>query len=150
MGYPKTDIEIEGDVMRANCNVIARPGRVREIYPLRRDRGMIHFPSFLIDVPVDHGCSGGPVVWDDRLCGIVSSGTIDDCTIAATLWPFCLLEYEYPDHGPLLGGQRSIGELLDAGTVRAAAWEEIKRRINKRTDDDDGRSYAFYDPQPNG
>lgn len=143
IGYPSTIVTIRGEAMQANCNVILTPGRVSEIYEIRRDRGMIRFPSFRIDVPVDHGCSGGPVIYDNHICGIVSAGCTEDETIAASMWPFTLLEYEYPDQG-ILGLPRLVGELIDSGTVMAPGWTDIRDRISRRTDEDE-RPYAHIE-----
>jgi hypothetical protein len=107
---------------------------------------MFNFPGFQINKPVDYAFSGGggPVFWEDRLCGIVSGGTIDDDTYAASLWPLCLLEYEYPDLGAL-GVKRVLGELFERGLLRSQDWRHIKDRIAKRYDAE-GKPYAEMAP----
>jgi hypothetical protein len=135
VGYPQTQIAIAGGQMHTQAHLAVRTGRVREIYELRRDGGMLTFPCFLIDVPVDHGFSGGPVFFEDRLCGLVSSDALlEGGTYAATLWPLALLEYEYPDQGEL-GRKMKFGELLNSGVIRSIDWNAISQRVSKRTDD---------------
>lgn len=55
VGYPQTEITISGGLMHTEAHLAVQKGRVREIYPLRRDDGMLTFPCFLIDARVDHG-----------------------------------------------------------------------------------------------
>ena len=107
--------------------------RITDVYQLRRDSGLLTFPCFRIDKLVNDGFSGGPVFWEDKLCGIVSTGSVDGSTYAASLWPLCLLEYEYPDLGTL-GSRRVFGELFERGVVRSNDWRNIKDRIAKRYD----------------
>lgn len=90
------------------------------------------------------GFSGGPVFCEERLCGLVSSDALlETGTYAATLWPLCLLEYEYPDHGSL-GRKTKVGDLLDSGVIRSTDWNMIRQRISKRMDDR-GRTFAHIE-----
>lgn len=134
LGYPTTAMESIDGMMHTSCKISLQSGRVKEIYEHRRDDGMINFPSFLIDAPVDHGFSGGPVFLDDKLCGLVSAGSLDEQTYAASLWPLCLMEYEYPDQG-ILGAKRKFGDLFDIDMIPSADWNGVKSRISKRIDD---------------
>jgi hypothetical protein len=144
LGYPKTDIAPIGNLMNINLNYVLEEGEVSDVCEHGRDRGMFNFPGFRINKIIDHGFSGGPVFWEDRLCGLVSGGTIDDGTYAASLWPFCLLEYEYPDLGAL-GGKRVVGELFECGVLRSQDWLGIKDRISKKYDPE-GKPYATMRP----
>jgi hypothetical protein len=135
LGFPGAQIEIVGQHWNIKCSCVLQVGRVVEVFERGRDAGMFSFPGFLIDQPVDGGFSGGPVLWNGQLCGIVSGTSIDDRTYAASLWPLCLMDYEYPDLG-LLGSSRSFSELLDQGVIRASDWPKVRERISKRRDND--------------
>jgi hypothetical protein len=135
VGYPQTRITISEGRMHTEAHLAVQKGRVAKIYSLRRDEGMITFPTFLIDIPVDHGFSGGPVFCGDRLCGIVSSDAIlEGGTYAATLWPLGLLEYEYRDYNEL-GRSTKLGDLLDSGVIRSTDWPAVRGRISKQVND---------------
>lgn len=134
MGFPKTDITVVGKHWNISVTCVAQQAHVVEVYEERRDLGMYSFPCFAVDQPVDHGCSGGPVLWRNRLCGIVSGGSIDDRTYVASLWPLALMEYEYPDLGAL-GGPSRFGDLLERGVIRSIDWNSVKSRVVRRYDD---------------
>lgn len=140
VGFPGTNIAVADGRWNINLTCIAQQANVVEVFEERRDAGMYSFPCFAVDQPVDHGCSGGPVLWGNRLCGIVSGGSIDNRTYAASLWPLTLMEYEYPDLGTL-GGKARFGDLLDRGVIRAADWPAVKSRVSKGYDDH-GRPFA--------
>lgn len=144
LGYPQAEIKANGDLLNLNLLLVEQSGQVTEVYEDRHDRGMFSFPCFRIDKPIDHGFSGGPVFWEDKLCGIVSGGSFDDGTFAASLWPLCLLEYEYPDLGAL-GGKTTFDKLFESGVLRSQDWPQIRERISKRYDED-GRPYAYIAP----
>jgi hypothetical protein len=136
LGYPKAEITPNDGEWNISSQIVSQIGYVSDIYETRRERGMLNFPCFRIDKLIDHGFSGGPVFWGDKLCGIVSAGSIGDETYAATLWPFCLLEYEYPDYGSL-GGKTTVGDLFEKGVLRSKDWATLKHRISRQYDDDD-------------
>lgn len=144
LGYPKTDIATNGDLMNLGLNYRLEEGPITDVWDDGRDKGMFNFPGFRIDKRVDHGFSGGPVFWENSLCGLVSGGTIDDGTYAASLWPLCLLEYEYPDLGTL-GGKRVLGELFECGVLKSQDWRHIKDRVRKQYDSV-GKPYARMAP----
>ena len=144
LGYPQTDIKTSNNLMNISLNYVLQEGEIADVFEDRRDRGMFNFPGFRINKVVDHGFSGGPVFWENRLCGVVSGGTIDDGTYAASLWPLCLLEYEYPDLGAL-GGKRVFGDLFEFGVLKSQDWRHIKDRITK-VDGADGRPYPHMNP----
>ncbi len=134
LGYPSLEITPVDDKMNINLRIVRQVGRVSEIHKLRRERGMMSFPCFHIDKPIDHGFSGGPVFWRGRLCGIVSSGSpLSGGTYAATLWPFCLMEYqyEYPGFGSL-GGKTTIGDLFEKRVLHSEDWSALRYRISRR------------------
>jgi hypothetical protein len=134
-GFPKTDMIVtEDDKIEGKVLYTIQTGTVRAVFEIKRESGMYKFPCFSIDKPVDHGFSGGPVIWEDRLCGIVSGGSIEEITYAATLWPLCLLEYEYPDQPAALGGKQTVADLFDKGIIRSPDWKRIKGRISRQLD----------------
>jgi hypothetical protein len=140
LGYPKTDIIPFEDLLNVESNFVPQIGRVSKVCELRRDRGMVNFPCFHIDKPVDDGFSGRPVFWGERLCGIVCSGSLEGGTYAATLWPLCLMEYEYPDLGSF-GVKATFGELFESRVLQSRDWPVVKHRISRRCDVD-GKPYA--------
>jgi hypothetical protein len=140
LGFPKTEIKISGGLMNIGVSYVLQVGAVTDVYELKRDCGIYRFPCFRIDKPVDHGFSGGPVFWQDQLCGIVSGGSVDDGTYAASMWPLCLMNYAYPDQGEL-GHKRAFGDLFEDGVLRAADWPSIKHHISKQYDTL-GRAYG--------
>jgi hypothetical protein len=140
LGYPLADIKTKGDLLNIDLKYVMQDGQVTDVYESRRDRGMFPFPCFRIDKPVNHGFSGGPVFWEDKLCGIVSGGDLGNGTVAASLWPLCLLEYQYPDLGTL-GDKRVFGSLFDSGVLRSGDWEQVRGRVTKEHDVE-GKPYA--------
>lgn len=139
LGYPLTNVTPKDDLINIDLKYVMQEGRVTDIYELRRDRGMYSFPCFRIDNPVNHGFSGAPVFWREKLCGIISGG-FDDDTYVASLWPLCLLKYEYPDLGAL-GAEKTFADLFDSGELLSEEWPLIKNRIAKRYDEN-GKAYA--------
>jgi hypothetical protein len=79
---------------------MCQPAVVVGTFETRLDRGMYNFPCFTVDREVPHGMSGGPVFWEDRLCGVVSGGLGSE-TVIASLWPTCLTQFENPKLGEL-------------------------------------------------
>lgn len=140
LGYPNAHVEFIGGRLSVDFNCVLQEGTVSQVYALQRDQGMLSFPCFEVDRPVDGGFSGGPVFWKGTLCGLVSSGSLTESTFVASLWPLCLMEYEYPE----FGGKTSFGALLDAGVVRSADWKSAKPRISRRTDEH-GKAFPFIE-----
>lgn len=140
LGYPNAQVEFVGDQISVDFNCVLQEGTVSQVHVLQRDRGMLSFPCFEVDRPVDGGFSGGPVFWNGTLCGLVSSGSLTESTFVASLWPLCLMEYEYPE----FGGKTNFGALFDDGVVRSTDWTNLKPRISKRTDGH-GKAFPFIE-----
>lgn len=138
VGYPKSQVEFIGASVSVDFTCVVQRGRVTANYPRQREQGMLNFPCFEIDAPVDGGFSGGPVFYDGQLCGLVSASM--DTTYAAALWPLCLLDYEYTG----IGGSTTVGALLDDGVIQASDWSKVKPCISKQVDDC-GKSLAFLE-----
>ena len=94
-GFPSTNITILDPGWNFQFSSVLQQAFVSEVFDTRHDRGLYSFPGFLVDQPVDHGFSGGPVFWDGRLCGLVSGG-LGNSTYVASLWPLCLMEIGCP------------------------------------------------------
>lgn len=146
VGYPKATITISDGRYNFAHNYPVTAGSVIEVFRLKRDSGMYNFPCFCIDTVVDHGFSGGPVFWNGRLCGIVSGGSVSDVTYVASLWPICLMGYEYRDQADVPGRKLEFGDLFDRRVLRADDWTSVKHRISKKYDGGD-RAYAYIDPE---
>ena len=141
LGFPKTEI-ISVEPLKFDVKYLMQEGTVTDVFEHKRDRGMYSFPCFCIDKPVDPGFSGGPAFCNGRLCGVVSGGSVAeaDLTYVASLWPLCLMEYEYPDQGEL-GRKRAFSELFERGVLYSDDWPNLRGRIFK-AHDDSGRPYA--------
>jgi hypothetical protein len=138
LGFPQSEVKADREDLELTATLTVQEGEVTAVYESRRDRGMLNFPCFAINKPVDHGFSGGPVFWQGNLCGIVSAGSLDDSTYAASLWPACLMEYEYPG----IGGRTAFGDLFERGVLQSTDWKRVRERIAKHVDEF-GKPYAF-------
>ena len=144
LGFPGSAVTfLPEEKMNVNCSFVLQSGTVKEVFARKRDDGMYSFPCFSVDQPVDHGFSGGPVFWGDRLCGIVSGGSIEDVTYVASLWPLCLMEYEYPDLGAI-GQPQAFAGLFEKGVLKATGWRDVVKRVS-RQQDEHGQPYAQLD-----
>jgi hypothetical protein len=127
-GYPSTEVGfVDGGRLCVDFNFVLQDATVIQVYELQRDRGMLNFPCFEVDEPVDGGFSGGPVFCDGTLCGLVCSTTVTGMSVAS-LWPLCLLEYDYPG----IRGKTSIGELFDSCVLQSSEWKMVYSRISMR------------------
>ena len=132
MGFPSTALTMNPVGLYVETSFIFQRAFVTDVYERQRDRGMLNFPCFKIDKALEHGFSGGPVFFENQLCGIVSAGTSwDPTSYIATLWPICLAEY---DDG--LGGRTRFGDLFDRGALRSPQWSDVKKRMRIAGDDD--------------
>ena len=90
-------------------NTAYTPGRVAEVYPVRRDSAMLRFPCFRTDARFDPGMSGGPVInQQGNVCGIICSSLPGDelnpqhISYASLIWPAfgTPMEIEIPHQQP--------------------------------------------------
>jgi hypothetical protein len=146
VGFPSSTVALTGSGSRFSFPFTVQRGWVQEIFETRRDRGMYRFPCFSVNLPVDHGFSGGPVFYNGRLCAIVSGGTVaeENLTYVATLWPICLMEIEYPNLGSL-NRKEAVGDWFEQGRIHASDWPEVKCRASTMKDDQ-GHRYACLGP----
>lgn len=144
LGYPNTEIHSDGDLIQIKAKFTPEFSRVTKPYKIKRDRGLYNFPGFIIDKEVDPAFSGGPVFYENKLCGLVSGGSIEG-TYISSLWPFCLMEYEFPDYGTL-GSKMPISSLFDSGEIKSSDWKKLKNRISIRVDEDE-KPYAHIEDE---
>lgn len=130
-GYPRHAITARGEKLFIDAPATFSEGVVRENYASFRDRGMLNFPCFEVEMIADHGFSGGPVFYEERLCGIVSAGSSFDRSVyVASLWP---LVTAHVDFG--LGKTHLIEDLLDRGHLVSPHWPGLKGKIVRKSDD---------------
>jgi len=140
-GYPCHTTSIVGDQVYAACSTTFSEGRVVAVHSPYRDRGLMAFPCFEIEMRADHGFSGGPVFADGKLCGIVSAGrSFEETTYAASLWPIIRTEIEW-------GGRKGFVfiELAVNGFLAIPDWAHVSARIMPLIEDD--REYLTLAPQ---
>jgi hypothetical protein len=141
LGFPETTVTSEEGQWSIEGGFVLQEATVDVVFKERRDRGMLNFPCFALNMHAEGGFSGGPVFHEGRLCGIVSSSTTYDTqTYVASLWPMCLMEY---DAG--FGGKTSFADLFDRGVIVAHDWRELRGRYEKRFDEG-GKPYAYLSP----
>lgn len=118
---------------------------VTDVYDLRLARGFCDFPCFAIDQVVDGGFSGGPVFFDNKLCGLVAA-VLGDRTIVSSLWPISAMKYEYPDLGSL-GGATEFRDNFERKVIIAPGWRGIVDRVAVRSPDQ-GEPFVELLPEP--
>jgi hypothetical protein len=135
LGYPGSKAEIvEGhSTPRFRYDARFMHAHVTGVFPLRRDRGFINFPSFSFDIRTKGGMSGAPVWHAGELSGIVSSSSdFDNTSYGATLWPlvFANLSFE-------IDGTRSVQDLMRGGVIQARDWHLVAERARRESLEDD-------------
>ena len=84
-------------------------GRIVEVFPISRDRGMLNFPCFQTDARFEGGMSGGPIINEaGHVVGVICSSlppTEEDPTYisyGSLIWPVLLTEVQgLDDNGQL-------------------------------------------------
>jgi hypothetical protein len=139
-GFPEAKAQI-GPGLGFKGAGVAQPATVTEVFPERRDRGMFSFPGFSVDKEVEGGFSGGPVIWRDQLCGVVSGASFGTSYIAS-LWPLLLTAFERPDQGQQV---ETLSDLFKIGELVSDDWPAIERQIAWYIDES-GRHVAKFRP----
>ena len=92
-GYPKSNIIVEGDIIKTEVKPMTTVGEVIEIRNLGRDQ-RLPFPVFRTNAGFDAGMSGGPVFNESgKLCGIICSNMAplepdkDHISYVSLIWP---------------------------------------------------------------
>jgi Trypsin-like peptidase domain len=63
-----------GTVLKYDERTALTTGQITEIYPERRDNGMLTFPCFCTNARFEHGMSGGPILNEHgSVCGVICS-----------------------------------------------------------------------------
>jgi len=80
MGYHQMKADIvsqtqeNGTVIKYYERTALTTGQITEVYPGRRDCGMLSFPCFCTDARFEHGMSGGPILDEHgSVCGVICS-----------------------------------------------------------------------------
>ncbi len=91
-------------------------------------------PQFEVTCPFEPGMSGGPVVHEKRICGVVSYGPELEGgkrgpSFAADLWPILGSENERgvdprTPSNPVL-------DMIENGSISAPRWQELQARITQ-------------------
>jgi hypothetical protein len=141
IGYPRHSVTPADKGVDIGAPFTVHELRVTEIFPLYRDRGMLNLPCFEVDDSVEHGFSGGPVFYEGKLCGTISSGSgFDERSYVAALWPLALMDYSNE-----LKQLTWFGDLLDRGVIVSDCWQELRTRISKGVDEF-GNPRVFIEP----
>lgn len=135
LGYPGSMTEtVEGHpTPRFRYDAQFMHAHVTDIFPVRRDRGLINFPSFSFDIRAKPGMSGAPIWHAGELSGIVSSSSdFDNTSYGAALWPlvFANLTFE-------IQGTRSVRELMRREVIQARDWQLVSDKARRESTEDD-------------
>jgi hypothetical protein len=131
-GFPRPTLANEGNRHAGGVQFVEQDGIVEEIFEPIRTHGMLEFPCYRLSKPVDHAFSGGPVLYDGALAGIVSAGsTFDQRAWIASLWPLVLMKF-----GVAEGESRHFGDLFLDGTLRARDWAAVNGHVRRMKCDD--------------
>jgi hypothetical protein len=130
-GYPRHAITARGAQLFIDAPATFSEGVVRENYAPFRDRGLLNFPCFEVEMIADHGFSGGPVFYEGKLCGLVSAGSsFDHSVYVATLWPLVTANVDLG-----FGKCHVVQELLDLHHIVSPDWPRLKGKIVRKSDD---------------
>jgi hypothetical protein len=124
-GFPEVHAEELPD-RSVKVTSVARMKHGTVLTDFERGRGSWDFPQFETDAEFAHGMSGGPVVHEWRICGVVSYASRyeegSNRSYAAALWPL-LLAGPVADVNP--HGVIPLMSMLETGAVRSPGWRHI-------------------------
>jgi hypothetical protein len=135
LGYPGSKSEmIDGHpTPRFVYDAHFNHAHVTDVFPVRRDRGLINFPSFAFDVHMKPGMSGAPIWHAGELSGIVSSSSnFDSTSYGAILWPLVFAKLSFP-----IRGLTSVKELMRDGVIQAPDWRLVVETVQVDTSEDE-------------
>jgi hypothetical protein len=129
LGYPDvTHQELSQGVVKFSMTSKLSTGIVTGAWA--NGRTSRYFPQFETNAEFTAGMSGGPVMHDGRICGIVSYGTNEESSVrhsyAAALWPL-LLDGTATSVDPRTG--IPFLSMLESGAVRAPGWRAISASV---------------------
>jgi len=131
-GY--TDFAYKHTPGEAVVDIEAQPklmeGQVTGHYP--HGRGTWRFPQIEVSCPFDPGMSGGPLIHQQRICGLVSYGPeLTDgergFSFAAALWP--LLASDVGSNIDPRAAANPVLEMIVNNAISAPGWRKLQSRI---------------------
>jgi hypothetical protein len=129
-GYPKTDVDASQGALNITLNPYTSVGEVTEIFPVKRDSGLLRFPCYSTNARFEHGMSGGPIFNDDgNVCGIICDGLpheegVDDHSHGSTLWPLSGFLVDLPISPDPPEPPYFARTLFERNIVTGLGWEE--------------------------
>lgn len=143
IGYPNTRIlERREDKTQIAIAPYVTRGRVTQVYPVLRDRGMLSFPCFEVNTVFAGGMSGGPL-FNERghLCGLICANRNGEPTSwGATLWPALSTVITHTPDGAAIDKPFPVWALGAAGRIEMFGYKEIQNRIYEDVDPNGRRS----------
>lgn len=119
-GFPNANLTVDGVDHEIDVNLeVAVAKVVNHFYPIH-DHGMAAFPVFELHRELEHGFSGGPVVWNDKLVGIFSGPAF-----VTPLWPTALLTYPEASSE----SEQPFCDHFESGLINALDWHEVRGRV---------------------
>jgi hypothetical protein len=137
-GFPKAKISVESGFHVHDVELRSEPVRVVKSFEVLQSHGFTEFPGFEVNRVLDHGFSGGPVFYNDRLIGVFSGPNY-----VSVLWPLLLHDYVHPADNPRIDllkpgvipardvARRTFGALFENATIRAIDLEEVQGRARR-------------------
>jgi hypothetical protein len=136
-GFPNAKITVDSGVHVQNIEFRSETVRVVENFAVLQSHGFTQFPGFQVDRELDHGFSGGPVFYHDRLVGLFSGPNY-----VSTLWPLLIHKYPHREDNPdidLLNAgsiaktpiMRRFVDLFTNGSIRAVDFEAVNGRVRR-------------------
>jgi hypothetical protein len=126
-GYPLPTAAVGDGNLSFEGDLEVKTGRVTEVHDVIHSHGYLDFPCYRVDVAVDHSFSGGPVIWNGRLAGLVSAGpSFDDAAWIASLWPLLTMPYSEG------GVDATLASLFESGKLRADDWPDVRGKIQQQ------------------
>jgi hypothetical protein len=129
-GAARAAVDSEQIKVKWTCSPSTAVGRVVEVFGNRRDRGMLDFPCFSTNAPFTHGMSGGPIMLNGVLSGIICAGGLEGAdgqqmTYGVSLWPLLATTLPLDVAGYPKGAEFTVLDLVQRGFVRAVDLESI-------------------------
>jgi hypothetical protein len=131
-GYASSSVvAMADDQLNLSLNPLTAPGTVTEVYPERRDRGMLSFPSFQIEAHFIGGMSCGPIYNSTgELCGLVCSG--DNAAPVANgvvLWPILGVSISHQGFGITCTGEYAMSQLSAYGQLHLKDYDKVADNV---------------------
>ncbi|MDR5726966.1 MAG: serine protease [Terriglobia bacterium] len=131
-GYASSSvITLEGNQLNLSLNPLTALGTVTEVYPERRDRGMLSFPSFQVQGHFIGGMSGGPIYNSiGEICGLVCSGDNDAPNAnGVVLWPILVVMISHQGFGVTCTREYRMSELAHHGRLSLKDFDKVANHV---------------------